>query len=518
MQIQRRTLLTGAGALGLTAITSLPAFAQKVADFPFTLGVASGDPWPDGFVLWTRLAPRPMEPGYGMAPAIFDVAWELAEDDKFTRIARRGVAKAAPEFGHSVHVELTGLRPSSRYWYRFAIDGHVSAVGTVRSAPVAMSGVSGLRIGVAGCQNYEHGFFTAYRHMAGEDLDAVFHYGDYIYEGRQGNRSEIPVVREHIGPEPTTLELYRTRYAQYKLDPDLQAAHASAAFLMTFDDHEVDNNFAGDIDQDGTPPELFRVRRRAAMRAWYENMPVRTAQAPRDGEVQMFRRLDYGSLLRVHLMDTRQHRDDQVCIRPAERHCRPIVTLEQGLILGERQHRWLEDGLDNRFTWNLIAQQVVVMPFDTRAELEGPLEIPGDAWGAYPQSRRRLVEAIRNKQIANAIIATGDVHQNIVGYLPAREEEPDRNQVATEFVCTSIASLGDGQDIKVRGADFRKVIARNPNVFYANGQRGYQVFNIAQDTWRTDIMKVDKVSDRSGRLSRLAAFTVEKGSPLAIPS
>jgi alkaline phosphatase D len=518
MQIQRRTFIAGAGALGLTAISSAPAFAQKIADFPFTLGVASGDPWPDGFVLWTRLAPRPLEAGAGMPAAIFTVRWELATDSKFTKILRSGEAMAAPEMGHSVHVELTGLQPATRYWYRFLLDRHVSTVGAARTAPAAMSDVAQVRIGVAGCQNYEHGFFTAYKYMAAENLDAVFHYGDYIYEGRQGNRSEIPVVREHLGPEPTTLELYRTRYALYKLDPDLQAAHASTAFLMTFDDHEVDNNFAGARDQDDTAPEVFLARRFAAFRAWYENMPVRAGQVPADDGVQMYRRLDYGNLLRIHLMDTRQYRIDQVCTVEKDRTCRPIETLDTGLILGDRQHQWLEDGLDNRYTWNLIGQQVVVMPYARPSLADGSLEIAADSWMGYPESRRRLVASLKNKKIVNAVIATGDVHQNIIGYIPENDAEPDRNQVATEFVCTSISSLGDGKDIKVRGPDFRKVIAQNPNVFFANGQRGYQVFTITPATWRTDIMKVDKVTDHTGQLSRLAGFTMEKGSPLAIPS
>lgn len=518
MQIDRRILLVGAGAFGFAAAAHDRAFAAKVTQFPFTLGVASGDPWPDGFVLWTRLAPRPLEPGFGMPKAIFDVAWEVAADERFTTILRRGVAKAAPDLGHSVHVEVAGLQPSRPYWYRFHIDGHTSAVGSVRSAPAALDAVAQLRIGVAGCQNYEHGYFTAYKYMAAENLDAIFHYGDYIYEGAQGKRSDIPMVREHFGPEPISLELYRLRYAQYKLDPDLQAAHASAAFLMTYDDHEVDNNYAGDLDQDGSPPEQFALRRFAAMRAWYENMPVRAAQAPRNGGIQMFRRLDYGKLLRVHLMDTRQYRDDQICESENKRNCRPRSALQQGLILGDAQHRWLETGLDNQFSWNLIAQQVVVMPYVLPTTAGKPSELGTDSWAGYPASRRRLVEAIKRKNISNAIVATGDVHQNIVGYIPRRDDEPDGNQVATEFVCTSISSLGDGKDVKVRGPDFRKVIAKNPNVLFANGQRGYHVFNVGPQSWRTDIMKVDKVSDDTGRLSRLASFTVETGSPLAIPS
>jgi alkaline phosphatase D len=348
-------------------------------------------------------------------------------------------------------------------------------------------------------------------------LDAIFHYGDYIYEGRQGRKTDIPTIRDHIGPEPETLAQYRMRHTQYRLDPDLQAAHAACAFLMTYDDHEVDNNWAGKIDENGTDPEKFVLRRFAAMQAWYENMPVRAAQLPQADGIQMFRRLDYGSLLRIHLMDTRQYRDDQFCTSEAKEHCRK-EGLDSGLLLGNRQHQWLHDGLDNRFGWNLIAQQVVVMPYNGRTNGAGENEIAADSWMGYPESRRRLVSAIQAKQISNAVIATGDVHQNIVGYLPANDQEPDRNQVATEFVCTSISSLGDGRDIKVRGADFRKIIAGNPNVLFANGQRGYQVFSISPTEWRTDIMKVDKVSDQTGKLSRLAGFTMERGSPLAIPS
>jgi len=514
MQLDRRRMLASLGLLGAGAAFARPAFAQPLRDYPFTLGVAAGDPWPNGFVIWTRLAPQPLQKGGGMPHAVFPVAWEVADDERFRNVVRKGTADAAPELGHSVHVELTGLEPARPYWYRFLIDGHASPIGRARTAPPAMGAVERLRIGVAGCQNYEHGFYTAYQYMAGEDLDAIFHYGDYIYEGAAGKRSEVPVVREHVGPEPERIDDYRLRYALYKLDPDLQAAHASTAFMMTFDDHEVDNNWAGDHDQDGTDPAKFLVRRFSALQAWYENLPVRAAQLPRNGGIQMYRRLDYGKLLRVHLLDTRQYRDDQLCDKAGERNCRDPRGLEQGKIMDDREHQWLRDGLDSAFNWNLIAQQVVVMPYAYREE-EATGKLGLDSWRGYPESRRRLVKAIEEKKPANVIIATGDVHQNMVGYVPARDEEPDRNQVATEFVCTSISSLGDGQDVKPRNADWRSLVAQNPNMLLVNGQRGYHVFTITEGSWRTDIMKVDKVSDHTGRLSRLASFTVEPGSALA---
>ena len=520
--MNRRHLLVGAGVLGVAALPSFSKAARlnskKLKEYPFTLGVASGDPWPDGFVLWTRLAPRLLELGFGLEPASYPVEWEVATDPAFRHGRLSGTTVATSEWGHSVHVELSGLAPSTRYWYRFMAAGHRSTVGTVVTAPLAMSDVSRLRIGVAGCQNYEHGFFTAYRYMAEAQLDAIFHYGDYIYEAKQGRRTEIPVVREHIGDEPMNVEGYRLRYALYKSDLDLQAAHASTAFLMTYDDHEIDNNWANDLDEMCTYPAVFLSRRAAAMQAWYENMPVRQAQKPSAANLVMHRRLDFGRLLRVHLLDTRQYRDDQICTGSKAQHCRSPDLLQSGSIMGESQHQWLEDGLDNRFGWNLMAQQVVVMPFKRPGGPTDDAGVAADSWSGYTGSRRRLVQAIRKKNISEAIIATGDVHQNIVGYVPEREEEPDRNQAATEFVCTSISSLGDGQNIKVRGPDFREIIASNPNVLFANGQRGYHVFEVTEKHWQTQIYKVDRVSQPGGQLSRLAGFTVEKGSPLAIPS
>jgi alkaline phosphatase D len=522
--MNRRDLLVGTGLLGMTAISSVSRTAStrissgKIKEFPFTLGVASGDPWPDGFVIWTRLAPRPFERYFGLDPVSVTVEWEVAADPAFRRDRVTGIAMAKPELGHSVHVEMTGLKPATRYWYRFTAAGHRSATGTVVTAPALMSDVANLRIGVAGCQNYEHGFYTAYRYMAEAQLDAIFHYGDYIYEAKQGRRTEVPVVREHIGEEPTDLVGYRLRYALYKSDPDLQAAHASTAFLTTFDDHELDNNWANDRDENGSDPTVFMLRRAAAMQAWYENMPVRAAQKPIAANLLMHRRLDFGKLLRVHLLDTRQYRDDQVCTSPKAQHCRSIETLQTGSIMGDTQHRWLEEGLDNRYAWNLMAQQVVVMPFRRPGGPTDDAHVAADSWSGYPESRRRLVQAIRRKNISEAIIATGDVHQNIVGYVPELDEEPDRNQAAIEFVCTSISSLGDGKDMKIRGPDFRKIIASNPNVLFANGQRGYHVFEINDRSWTTHIYKVDRVSRPGGLLSRLAGFTVEKGAPLAISS
>ena len=509
--VDRRALLGGAGLLaaGLTfsatRVWAQPAFASD----PFTLGVAAGDPAPDGFVIWTRLAPQPLEPNGGMPMAAVPVRWEVAEDDGFRAIARSGQAFAPPELAHSVHVEVGGLKPARRYWYRFRTGSDaVSLTGTAMTAPAAGALPEKLRIAVAGCQFYQPGYFTAYRHLSQEpDLDLVFHYGDYIYEGN-GNGDGTP-VRRHVGEECQSLDDYRRRYAQYKLDPDLIAAHAAVAFAMSFDDHEVDNNWAGDHDQDGTPPAQFVLRRAAAMQAWYEHMPVRAAQAPRHGAVHMYRRLDYGQLLRMHVMDTRSYRDPILCGQGGENGCNtkddPTRTM-----LGRAQEAWLADGLGSTARWNLIAQQVLVMPFDVRPDGTTESVFPQDTWNGYRGARRRLVKTVVDRKLTNVVIATGDAHQHAVGNVPADDRTPDGPAVASEFMATSISSGGDGGPRKRRQQD---MLRHNPNLLLLNNQRGYQVHDISAERWDTDVKFIEKVSVRNAPLKILARFSVDPKQP-----
>jgi len=280
---------TDATALNPRNLLASPRFAST----PFTLGVASGDPSADGMVLWTRLATEPLVFGGGMPTRPMVVEWQLAADDGMRKVVRQGSAMAHPELGHAVHVELDGLAPGRPYWYRFTVGGHASTVGCTRTLPAATAAVDRVRFAVAGCQHYEEGHYTAWRRIAEEPLDFVFHYGDYIYEGasqpglRKMNGQPFTNLRNHVGPQTYTLDDYRRRYAQYKSDTDLQAAHASAPWFVTFDDHEVDNNWAGAEDQDDTPSEVFLLRRVQAFQAYYENMPLRRSAFPRDGHMQM---------------------------------------------------------------------------------------------------------------------------------------------------------------------------------------------------------------------------------------
>lgn len=516
--MDRRNLIKSAGSLAIFAgLSARPVFGRSLGGYPFTLGVASGDPSPDGFVLWTRLAPNPLERGSGMPMETVPVQWQVAKDERFAQIVQSGETMARPELGHAVHAEVEGLEPARRYWYRFLVAGEASPVGTVRSAPAAGAAVDRLRIGVAGCQNYESGYFTAYRYLSEEpDLDAIFHYGDYIYEGRAGRscpkagEGERSCFRSHAGEEIYSLDDYRRRHAQYKMDEDLQAAHAAAAFLSTWDDHEVDNNWAGDRDERGTPPEMFALRRFAAMQAWYENMPVRRAQFPAAGGLRMHRRLDYGRLLRIHLLDTRQYRTDQRCGLDKPEHCRPATDHGPSQMLGAEQEAWLQDGLEGDFGWNLLAQQVMMMPFlypESRAEGRANL----DSWSGYTDARARLVDAIVERKLTNVVVATGDVHKHHAGIVPAREGDLEGPAAATEYVASSISSGGDGADIP---QGWEQVSAENPHTRLLNDRRGYQLFTIEQDSWRTDVVSVTKVSDRSGakqEISTLMTFPQQPG-------
>lgn len=515
--IERRALLLG--SLGLLATSTAPVWARPLfSSYPFTLGVAAGDPWPDGFVIWTRLAPEPLAEAGGMPRLAVPVAWEVAEDANFLRIAAKGETLARPELGHAIHVELAGLSPARPYFYRFFIvQGEASPVGRARTAPAAERSVRRVRIASAGCQNYEHGYFSAYGHLAREhDLDFVYHYGDYIYEGAGGiptgaGEAGLPLtkVRSHIGGEIYTIEDYRRRYAQYRLDADLQAAHASAAFVMAYDDHEIDNDWAGMNDQDGTPPEVFALRKAAALQAWYENLPVRFSQLPRGGHVKLHRRLDYGDLIRVHVLDTRGHRDKQLCDARGKTACRREDTAA-ATMLGAAQEAWLGEGLDSPQRWNFLAQQIMVMPYDFRKEWASTPWTSSDDWIGYPAARARLIEAIRSRGLTNVIIGTGNSHRHIAAHVPVNDADPTGPAAAVEFLSTSISSSGDS-DLPWTG--LKAMMRNNPHMALMSLQRGYQIYDVTPELWTTEIKVMDQVGRPGGAISTLARFAVSPRRP-----
>ena len=512
-QLSRRSFLAGSASFAAAALLStrargavsaLPTFSA----YPFSLGVASGDPAPDGVVLWTRLAPRPLEPGGGLTSEPIAVRWELADDEAMTRIVQSGTATANAAWGHAVHVEVSGLRPDRWYWYRFKAGSAVSATGRTRTMPPPDVAPERLRFAFASCQKYEMGYYTAYEHMAREDLDLIVHLGDYIYEKGDGNGA----VRPHGTKEIFTLDDYRARYAVYKADPALQAAHAMAPWIVTWDDHEVSNNYAGrrpqQHDRDRISNEAFLRRRAAGYQAYFEHMPLRRSALPSGPDMLLYRRLAFGRLANFHVLDTRQYRTDQPQgdgLKPDS----PVLLDPRGTIMGDRQREWLFAGLDRSTSaWNVLAQQVPVARVD---RAPGPeVAISMDKWSGYEFERRRLLAHLRDKKIANPVVITGDVHANWANEIPADPDRADAPSVATEFVGTSITSNGDGQE---KPAYLESLLAENPGVKFHNEERGYVRCEVTSKRWRTDFRTVPYVTRRGAALTTRATFVVEAGRP-----
>jgi alkaline phosphatase D len=501
MLTRRHFIATGAAAL-ITAPSIIRAQSKWRAN-SFSLGVASGDPAPDGFVIWTRLAPDPLDQHGGISPDTISVAWEVASDEGFAAIVAKGEAQARTELAHSVHVELSGLQPDRPYFYRFTAGGERSGTGHARTLPLASATPRQLRFAMSGCQDYQAGYYTAYRHMAEEELAFVFHFGDYIYE----YGPDTPAVRQHSSPLISSLDDYRRRYAQYKSDPDLQRAHAAHAFFMTFDDHEVRNDWAGDIDDDdGAPPaEVFRLRRQSAFQAWYEHMPVRLRQFPAGSSLHLYRGARYGNLAAFDFLDTRQFRTNQPCGDGYRMACAEVSSPYAHMI-SAGEEAWLVRNLRRRDArWNVVAQQVMMMSLDRRWESE---DAPGkllnlDSWAGYEVQRRRLLARMRG--LDNVVVLTGDEHTNYAGLLNDRDKT-----VAVEFVGTSITSDGDGQDIPGWGPKF---MANNSQLKFINNQRGYLTCDVTRDEWRSNFMVLDKISTPDGALSKRATWAVERGRP-----
>ncbi|MFF3684338.1 alkaline phosphatase D family protein [Streptomyces sp. NPDC002187] len=519
--IGRRTFLTTASAAAALAFAvNLPgsasaaeADAKKITEDPFTLGVASGDPQPGSVVLWTRLAPRPYEPGSGLPAARFTVRWELAHDEIFTRIVRRGSATAHPEFDHSVHVEPTGLDPDRVYHYRFRAGSWISPAGRTRTAPARAARISELRFAAVSCQAYHDGYFTAHRHLADEDLDVVFHLGDYLYEyavnavggARNHTDRRLPA---HYNRETITLEDYRLRYGLYKSDPDLMAAHAAHPFVVTWDDHETENNYADEIPENDVPREEFLLRRAAAYRAYWENQPLRTPQRPRGTDMQLYRRLHFGRLAQFDVLDTRQYRSDQAygdgLDIPGPESEDPARTMT-----GETQERWLIDGWrQSRALWNVVPQQV---NFSRRKlDLTEPARVSMDSWDGYPACRDRILDGAESAGVENLMILTGDVHVAYAYDIKRDYDTPGAEVVGTEIVATSISSGKDGAD---KPATWDTYTRANPHMRFYNGRRGYVTVTLGEQQARADFRTLTHVTTPGSPVTTAASFVTDAGNP-----
>ena len=521
----RRALIRRFGAAaGLMVAAPLiggRASAQPVfTKSPFQLGIASGEPAPDGVVLWTRLAPEPLQIGFGMTSTRVDVKWEVAADEAFRTVVQSGTTQAMPHLAHSVHVEVAGLQPARPYWYRFTAGGVQSPVGRTKTAPVAGANLARSKFGVAGCQSFEAGFFTAHKFLATEELDFVFCYGDYIYEnaGRPPANpapdSPARAGRIHFGEEIYSVDDYRRRYAQYKADPDLQAAHAAHPWFSVWDDHETDNNWASQWDEANSPQPLFALRRQAAAQAWYEHMPVRISSMPSGVAVQIYRRAQWGRLMNLNFLDTRQYRTNQPCNDQSAGCSFESVSEPNAEFMGRAQEDWLFSGLDaSPGRWNVLAQQMMMMDLD-RDPGEG-LRYNIDSWAGYRTPRNRVLSRLQQRNAANVIVLTGDEHVNYAGELHLDGRTPGARPIGVEFVGTSIASGGNGQDATDND---RALVGANAQLKFINRQRGYLVCDVTPERWTTEFKVLDKVNDRDGKLSTRTRLAVAAGSNRLAPA
>lgn len=515
-RIKRRNLIIGAGVLtGLAIASQFPhqrVLAQiPFSSYPFTLGVASGEPYPTSVVLWTRLAPDPLNGG-GMPNVNVPIRWQVATDENMTNIVAKGTEIAIPELAHSVRVVVEGLKPETWYWYRFIAGNEESPIGRTRTAPRPGKYVDKFNFAFVSCQHYEQGYYTAYKYLAQEDLDLVVHTGDYIYEG--GITANRP--RQHNGPEIKTLEDYRNRHALYRSDSNLQATHAAFPWIVTWDDHEVENNYANatsQIDDDDQDPVEFLQRRAIAYQVYYEHMPLRPFSKPEGPDLQLFRRLTFGNLATFHVLDTRQYRTDQPCGDGTKERC-PEVFDPEATILGDRQEKWLYQGLNrSRANWNILAQQVPVAQRDFTPG-EGQT-FSMDKWDAYLASRNRLLHFLQNRKPSNPVVLTGDVHSHWAMELKADFDNPESETVGSEFVCTSISSGGDGADTN---PNVEAYLPDNPHIKFYNGQRGYVRCELTPYIWKSDYMVMSEVTTPNGTISKRASFVVESGNPQIKPA
>ncbi len=519
MTQSRRAVVGGLGALSLagcasTEIIRAPA-ASSMTGTPeyvenlFTLGVASGDPLSDGFVIWTRLAPKPLQGDGGMKGPV-KVRWQVAEDESFSRIAREGVNTASADWAHSVHVEVGGLRPLRQYYYRFIADGQDSPVGRAKTAPTFGANADSLRFAFASCQHYEQGFFNAYHDMVEGNPDLIVHLGDYIYEGSWG-----PQVRRQTVDDAITLADYREIHAQYKTDKGLQAAHAHAPWLMIWDDHEVANDYAGLNDENYMPIEEFSRRRAAAYQAYYEHMPVRLRSRPRGDEMRFYDYFYYGNLMTMALTDGRQYRDDQVCQTPERGGALlgtcPELADETRSMFGPKQERWLMGSLARSGAlWEVIAQPTLFSKLFQKNR-EGQFGSWTDGWDGYVGTRNMILNAVAQRRPKNFVSIGGDMHSWWQADLKADYHDPESATIGTEFVCTSITSHS------YAFSRFSNMLPDNPHIhFFDDRKRGYCMVDVTRDSWTVTLREMDDVYSPKGSASTRKTYVVESGKPGAV--
>jgi alkaline phosphatase D len=511
MLLDRRELLRLAAATAAAGCLPRTARSQpRLRDDPFAAGIASGSPTDSSVVLWTRLL------GAQIPSGPLTVEWEIADDERFTRIVQRGEAQALPQLAHSVHVEVQGLPADRWYAYRFRAGGWTSATGRTRTFPAPDADAQRLRLAYASCQRWEHGFYAAWRHLRADDPDVVVFLGDYIYE-YPGAANAVRAVPDGW---VTDLAGYRARYALHKSDPDLQAMHQACPWLFTWDDHEVQNDYAGEQQGNSGPAVSdFRQRRAAAYQAWYEHTPVpasvltRALEGLASGQgLRIYGERRFGRLAQLLLLDGRQYRSPQACTRGGRFGSSTMNPLDCAALadpartmFGFEQERWLASRLAaGGAAWTVLNQATL---FGARDLVPGPGTLLwNDGWDGYPAARQRLVDALRQTRASNPVILGGDVHENWVGHVKADYARPESANVGVEFCGTSITSrTSEPEHLRNRWLD-------NPHFVYAEAMhRGYGLADFTPGRLQVALRVVDDVTRKDALVATDARFVVDAG-------
>ncbi|MGZ4638344.1 MAG: alkaline phosphatase D family protein [Actinomycetes bacterium] len=530
MPISRRGFLAGGAATGALLVVgpgdTRMAHAAVVRTDPFALGVASGDPRPDRVMLWTRLVRNPLD-ARSMPPRPVEVEWELSPHPRFRGPRRRGVVRALARLAHSVHVDVAGLAPATDYWYRFRVGRYVSPRGRTRTAPAHGASTRNLRMGVVNCQDWQNGYWPAYRALAAEDLDVVLHLGDYIYEtdpasaypDRLHNSPQTPGLNQLL-----TLADYRNRHALYKTDPALQAAHAAFPWVVTWDDHDVEGNYANLRDDDRGGPRRqwaswFARERADAYQAYYEHMPIRVPFHAGSAKLRIYRRFDFGNLVRLNVLDTRQYRTDQPGRYRGDYGPEAAGQANvAGTLTGGTQERWLRAGLrSSHARWDVIAQQVMMsrLQIPTGPD-QAQVECNLDQWDGYAPARDRLLRFLEARRVANPVVLAGDLHASCFSDLTRNANDPQSRVVASEYVATSISSsFGPDMDATLKSAN----PVLNPQVRYFDGAlRGYLRIDLNRHRLLVEQRSVHTIAARRSPVRTTAAFVTEAGAPGVRPA
>lgn len=492
LRVSRRDWQRMALSLALAPWLAPSAKAQAVAQAatagprwqvdPFSLGVASGQPQPDGVVLWTRL--RISEADAALKSQAVSVLCEVFADAALRQPVRQWRVQTDASRGHSVHVVTTGLQSGRPYWYRFVCGNARSPVGRARTAPGLQDPVDRLRIALASCQHFEQGYFSAHREMAARELDLVLFVGDYIYESSNPQY----LLRPHQGGVPKTLDDYRERHAQYKSDADLRACHAAHTWVMTWDDHEVVNDYANDLDRHYTDAQVFLRRRAAAYQAYFEHMPLRLGPDPVNAsQMRIHDRMAWGRLADVWTLDCRQYRDHPACPDPNRGGGRVVLGCEAladpaRSLLGAAQEQWLSQSLQSSTRrWKLVAQSTQMSSSGVNTPLGRSAFT--DGWDGYPQARARLLNSVAQAGLQNVVVLGGDVHMNVAAQLRVQPNDERSPVVASEIVTTSVTSRGLG------GKLLGQILDSNPDIVHARSdERGFTLLEVKPEAIQVEFM------------------------------